>query len=191
MKYRASGMPDESLWTSFFNSEQILKQLDVGKQVNTLIDIGCGYGTFLIPAARLIKGTAIGVDIAQQMIESCKKKANEQHLKNIVLLNGDIVSPKVVDALENYKGTIDYVTLFNILHCEQPVKLLSRVSHILNRHGKVGVIHWINEDTPRGPSMDIRPTPDKINEWASQAGLSQKKYVKLPPYHFGLLFTKD
>jgi SAM-dependent methyltransferase len=190
MKYRESGMPDEQLWNTFFNPEQILKQLGIDKKINTLIDIGCGYGTFLIPASRLIGGTAIGIDIEPQMIVSCKKKVHEQHLKNIVLLCGDISSSNVVKSLEQYEETIDYVTLFNILHCEQPLNLLRHVSRLLNHHGKVGVIHWKDEETPRGPSMDIRPTPEIISEWATKVGLSHKKYVELPPYHFGLIFTK-
>jgi len=41
----------------------VLKKLGVDKQIKTLVDIGCGYGTFLIPAASLISGKVIGIDI--------------------------------------------------------------------------------------------------------------------------------
>lgn len=191
MKYRESGMPNEQLWNTFFNPRQILEQLEVNKKIDTLIDIGCGYGTFLIPAAGLIQGTAIGIDIEPQMIEACKKKVQEQYLKNIHLLCGDISSPHVVKALDQYKGTVDYITLFNILHCEEPLSLLNSVYRLLNRHGQVGVIHWKDEETPRGPSMDIRPTPEKISEWAREAGLTLQKRIELPPYHFGLVFMKN
>ncbi|MEA4826376.1 MAG: hypothetical protein VB130_07050, partial [Clostridium sp.] len=54
MKYRESGMPSEELWQSFFNPVDTLKQMGVEKNIRTLIDIGCGYGTFLIPAAKLV-----------------------------------------------------------------------------------------------------------------------------------------
>lgn len=191
MKYRESGMPDEQLWDTFFSPTHILEQLDVDKRVRTLIDIGCGYGTFLIPAASLIEGTAVGVDVEPEMIDSCKKKAEKQHLKNIDLLCGDISSPQVVKALDHYKETVNYITLFNILHCEEPLTLLNDVYRLLNTHGQVGVIHWKDEETPRGPSLDIRPTPEKICQWAKEAGLTLKKHVALPPYHFGLVFVKD
>jgi hypothetical protein len=45
-------------------------------------------------------------------------------------------------------------------------------------------------NTPRGPSMEIRPTPETIIGWATKTGLSLEKYVELPPYHFGLVFIK-
>jgi Ribosomal protein L11 methylase len=183
-------MPDEKLWATFFSPVHILEQLGVDQNVRTLIDIGCGYGTFLIPAAGLIGGTAVGIDIDPKMIAACKEKVHTQHVKNVDLLQGDVSSAQVVEALDRYKGTVDYLTLFNILHCEAPLALLRSVSRLLNLHGRVGVIHWINEETPRGPSMDIRPTPEKVAEWAKEAGLFLEKSVALPPYHFGLVFKK-
>ncbi|CAM3173845.1 class I SAM-dependent methyltransferase [Sporolactobacillus spathodeae] len=189
MKYRESGMPDEQLWTTFYSPEQILAQLDVNQNVHSLVDLGCGYGTFLLPAARLIRGMAIGIDIEPLMIERCKQKAQAQHLKNITLLCVDI-STSSTKILDDYKGTINYITLFNILHCEQPIPLLKNAYKLLNNKGKVGVIHWKQEKTPRGPSMAIRPTPETICAWAERVGLHFVKYIELPPYHFGLLFEK-
>lgn len=190
MKYRESGMPDEQLWDTFFNPAQILSLLDINGNVNTLIDIGCGYGTFLVPAANLVKGKVIGIDIENEMILTCKEKVIEYGMKNIDLLHGDISTEQTLKALEQYKGEIDYISLFNILHCEQPLSLLNAAYQILNSNGKIGVIHWKYEKTPRGPSMEIRPTPEVITGWALKAGFVLDKYVELPPYHYGLVFIK-
>lgn len=190
MKYRESGMPDEQMWDSFFNPTQILSRLDINRNVNTLIDIGCGYGTFLIPVAKLVKGKVIGIDIENEMIETCNQKVIEYGAKNIVLLHGDISKEQTLKDLEQYKGEIDYISLFNILHCEQPLDLLNAAYQILNNNGKIGVIHWKYENTPRGPSMEIRPTPETINGWALKSGFVLDKYVELPPYHYGLVFSK-
>jgi len=190
MKYRESGMPDEQMWDTFFNPTQILTQLDVNGNVNTLIDIGCGYGTFLIPAAKLVKGKVIGIDIENEMIETCKRKVIEYDMKNIDLLHGDISTKQTLKALEQYKGDIDYISLFNILHCEQPLSLLNTAYQILNNYGNIGVVHWKYEKTPRGPSMEIRPTPEIINGWALKSGFVLDKYVEFPPYHYGLVLSK-
>ena len=190
MKYRESGMPDEQMWDTFFNPTKILSQLDVNGNINTLMDVGCGYGTFLIPAAKLVKNKAIGIDIENEMIETCREKIEEQNIENISLLHGDISTEQTIKDLEKYKGEIDYICLFNILHCEKPLDLLNAAYHILNSNGKIGVIHWKYENTPRGPSMEIRPTPETINGWALKTGLVLEKYVELPPYHYGLVFIK-
>ncbi len=48
--------------------------------------------------------------------------------------------------------------LFNILHLEDPMILIKEDKQILNTGGKLGIIHWnYDPETPRGPSMDVRP----------------------------------
>lgn len=83
----------------------------------------------------------------------------------------------------------DAVLLFNVLHCDQPVQLLRHAVAALNEDGKVLVIHWQYGETPRGPSLDIRPRPEQIIEWASDAGLEPLGgVIDLPPWHYGLQF---
>jgi len=191
MKYRESGMPNEQLWNTFFDFQLIFNQMGISKEIRTLIDIGCGYGTFLIPSAKIIAGTVIGIDIENEMIEACKMKIQEQNIKNVSLICGDISTQNTIKHLEKYIGSIDYITLFNILHCEEPLTLLKNVYNIIDNKGKIGVIHWKYENTPRGPSMEIRPTYETIINWATKAGFSLERYVELPPYHYGLVFIKN
>jgi hypothetical protein len=77
-----------------------------------------------------------------------------------------------------------------LLHCEEPIKLLKYSYEILETNGKLGIIHWKYGKTPRGPSMNIRPKPENIIEWAESAGFVTNKIIDLPPYHFGIKFTK-
>jgi cyclopropane fatty-acyl-phospholipid synthase-like methyltransferase len=190
MKYRESGMPEKDMWVTFFNPSEVLTKLEVNKNTHTLLDIGSGYGTFLFPAATLVKSKVIGIDIDNKMIDICQKTIEEDNLKNIELLHGDISTEQMKNELDKYNRIIDYISLFNILHCETPMDLLSSAYSILNKDGKIGVIHWKNENTPRGPSMEIRPTPEKINNWAINAGFTLLKQIDLPPYHFGMVFIK-
>lgn len=191
MKYRESGMPSEELWDTFFTPTDVLKKLGVDKQIKTLVDVGCGYGTFLIPAASLISGKVIGIDIDEEMISICKEKMHNENIAGVDLIYGDISTEDTRNLLSDYKDTIDYITFFNILHCEEPLKLLEKAYDLLNDNGKIGVIHWNNEETPRGPSMEIRPKPETIIDWALKTGFALDKQVDLPPYHFGLVFIKN
>ena len=176
MKYRESGMPDEKVWTAFFDPIHTLRQLGVNECIHTLLDIGCGYGTFLIPASGLITGTAIGIDIDETMLQTCKQKAREQENENIRLLHGDITTAQTINDLKNQSPRIDYIAMFNILHCEHPPELLNAAYHLLSPQGKAGVIHWIHGNTPRGPSMNIRPTPEMICAWFEKAGFILEKH---------------
>jgi SAM-dependent methyltransferase len=190
MKYRESGMPSEQMWDTFFNPNEVLNKMGIDKKVRTLIDVGCGYGTFLLPIAELISTKVIGLDIDYEMIEICRNKIKDCDTSKIELVHGDISTDNTIKELEKYKGEIDYITLFNILHCEEPTNLLKNIYDILNDFGRIGITHWKYEKTPRGPSMEIRPKPEMIINWALKTGFTLENQVELPPFHYGLVFIK-
>lgn len=190
MKYRDSGMPDDTVWGDFFNPKLTLELLGLSKNIENFIDIGTGYGTFLIPASKIISGTAVGIDIDKNYLEICKKQVDKNLINNINLIEGDISKEETLLKVYNIIPNVDYISLFNILHCEEPIELLRNASKNLTCGGKISVIHWIQKETPKGPPLNIRPNPETIIEWAKEVGLKFKKQVDLPPYHFGLLFEK-
>lgn len=188
MKTRESGMPDEERWIGFFNPDEILDKLELDETCLAAADMGCGYGTFTIPAARRVAGVVYGFDIEEEMVAVCQAKAKEAGLSNVQVILRDFVD----------KGTgladqsLDYVMLFNILHAENPVGLLQETFRVLKPGGKAGVIHWnYDPTTPRGPSMAIRPRPEQIREWLDAAGFEVRlPFVDLPPYHYGMIGQK-
>jgi len=188
MKIRESGMPEETYWESFFDTQYIFSQLHFDNTINDAVEFGSGYGTFTIPAAKIIKGDVYAFDIDTDMVERLGKRISEQNLFNIKVFQQDFVKEgtKLKDC------SIDYAMLFNILHAEKPVALLDEAYRILKPGGKVGVIHWIHPTiTPRGPSLDIRPVPLQCVDWLREAKFEiLKKDVPLPPYHYGLIGMK-
>jgi SAM-dependent methyltransferase len=190
MKLRESGMPAENIWGSFFNPEDYLRSMAIDNKIKNFLDIGCGYGTFLLPAAKVISGRAIGIDIDNQLVSDLKEKAINQGITNIELMCDDISNQNSSEIMVKYLTKIDFIAMFNILHCEQPVQLLKSVVRLLSPNGRVGVTHWKYEHTPRGPSMEIRPKPEQIIKWASEAGLELIQELDLPPYHYGLVFKR-
>jgi SAM-dependent methyltransferase len=79
--------------------------------------------------------------------------------------------------------------LFNILHCEEPVRLLAEAARVVRPGGAVLVIHWRHDPpTPRGPNLEIRPRPEQVMGWARETGLleAEGQAIDLPPWHYGL-----
>ena len=60
MKVRESSMPEQSVWESYFDPDLILTQLRLTSSCDSVVEIGCGYGTFTIPVARRVAGTIYG-----------------------------------------------------------------------------------------------------------------------------------
>lgn len=187
MKFRESGMPEEGYWDTFFNPMTVLVDLGLEKNIGVVIDVGCGYGTFTMPTAQYIRGKVIGIDIDEEMISTCEKKAKRLGIANATFTTRDVFS----EGFGVSPGSADIILLFNILHCEEPVKLLNKSFESLRKGGKVLVIHWIyDENTPRGPSIDIRPKPSDIIKLGEQVNFSLIKEVDIKPYHYGLVFMK-
>ncbi|ORJ60600.1 class I SAM-dependent methyltransferase [Geothermobacter hydrogeniphilus] len=189
MKTRESGMPDEEIWTGFFNPEKILEKLGLSSTAGSVVEFGCGYGTFSIPAAQMISGRVYAIDIDAEMVTVTAQKAQQTNLDNLQTLLRDFIKEGTGLA----DSSIDYVMLFNILHAEQPELLLNEALRILAPHGRLAIIHWnYDPTTPRGPSMEIRPRPEQCQVWAEAAGfqLLPPGLVDLPPYHYGLLFER-
>ena len=187
MKIRDSGMPNEGMWSAFFDPYFIFQRLELPSE-GIIVDLGCGYGTFAIPAAQTTSGIVYAIDIEEDMITACKKKAESLGLTNIIVDQRDFLAEGT--GLED--GSVDYVMLFNILHAKHPVRLLQKIHRMLKSGGKTAIIHW-NYDpaTPRGPDMSMRPRPQKCVSWLQKAGFDvQQPIIDLPPYHYGILALK-
>tara|TARA_B100000609_G_C17047262_1_gene347037 strand:+ start:232 stop:717 length:486 start_codon:yes stop_codon:yes gene_type:complete len=161
MKVRDSGMPDEGTWREFFDAEAIFRTLGLYADADCVVDFGCGYGTFSIPAARLIQGSVIALDIEPEMIKLTREKTASEGLANLEALQCDFLA----EGTGLPDASVDVAMLFNILHTEHIGRLLQETWRILKPSGVVAITHW-NYDvtTPRGPSMEIRPRPDQCRQ---------------------------
>jgi hypothetical protein len=70
---------------------------------------------------------------------------------------------------------------------------MQEARRVLRPGGVAAAIHWIwDVRTPRGPPLDIRPTPEQCRSWGEQAGLRWVRDERLPgsPWHCGMVFEK-
>jgi SAM-dependent methyltransferase len=188
MKLRESGMPEEKYWESLFNVPLILDGLQIDARLKDVVELGCGYGTFTIPVARRVSGTLTTFDIDETMVGRTRGRAAEGGVRNVVGAVRDVFA----EGFGCAAGSQDACLVFNILHCEEPARVLAEAARILRPHGFVYVIHWrYDAGTPRGPSMDIRPRPEQCQTWLRQGGFELAvPLVDLPPYHYGLVGRK-
>lgn len=184
MRLRDSGMPDEAYWESLFDVPLVLARLGIDQSLGDVVELGCGYGTFSIPIAQAIGGTLHTYDIEAAMVARTLERAAE-------LPEGKIVC-QVRDVMDHGFGIagVDVALLFNILHCDEPVRLFHHAAKAVRPGGHVLVIHWRYGATPRGPSLEIRPRPEQIVAWAGDTGRLEVESdaIDLPPWHYGLRF---
>jgi SAM-dependent methyltransferase len=187
-KGRESGMPEFDVWQGFFDAAHILDRLSCDRPGN-VVEFGCGYGLFTVEAARRSTGTVYALDIDPDMLAATTALAKKLGMENVHTAERDFVA----------KGTglaslsCDYAMIFNLLHIEAPGELLREAFRVLVPGGKLGIIHWnVDPHTPRGPSMNIRPTPDCCRLWGEEAGF---RFVRIDlgiaKWHWGLLMQRS
>jgi SAM-dependent methyltransferase len=189
MKLRESGMPEECDWETLFDIELILDRLEIDGRLRDVVELGCGYGTFTLPVARRISGVIGTLDIELAMVERTRQRAEAAGLKNVRCQLRDVMK----DGFGCDAASQHACLLFNILHCEDPVRLLTVAARAVRPGGWVLVIHWrYDPGTPRGPAMEIRPRPEQIMSWAAPDGGLEVagEILDLPPWHYGIRLVR-
>ncbi len=170
-------MPEQAYWESLVDVALTVARFEF-LQYRDVAEMGCGYGTFTEAVAREIAGTLFAYDVDPEMVELTRQRTRN--------LNVSAIERDILD--EGFEVQVDAVMLFNILHCEEPQKLLllaaAAAPHIL-------VTHWIEGSTPRGPSADIRPSRRAIALWAADCFLEVERIFPLPPWHFGMILKRS
>lgn len=133
MKFRESSMPDEAYWESLFDIDTILKRLGINGSLNDIVELGCGYGSFTIPVARCISGAMTTIDIDPDMVNRTARRGKEEGLSNVIVRHADIFSDGFCVSPESQ----DACLLFNILHGEEPMRLLCAAAQIVRPSGLV------------------------------------------------------
>jgi ubiquinone/menaquinone biosynthesis C-methylase UbiE len=128
------------------------------------------------------------MDIQPEMIAATLTATGKAGVANVQPMQRDFV----IDGTGLPSHSCDYAMVFNLLHIDDPVALLSEAFRVLMPAGTLGIIHWnVDPATPRGPSMEIRPTPQQCRHWAEEAGF---RFVRREPgiatWHWGLLMQR-
>jgi SAM-dependent methyltransferase len=182
-------MPAAEQWESYFDPSGILESLGCRHLSGDVVEFGCGYGTFTIPAGQRVLGTVYALDIDPLMVASTAARISQAGLKNVIVEQRDFVAM----GCGREPQSVSFALLFNILHVEDPVDLLKEARRVLRPAGLVGVIHWKHDVcTPRGPPFNIRPRPGQCRAWAEQAGLRWVRDQVLPgsPWHWGMVLDR-
>ncbi|OGS33495.1 MAG: hypothetical protein A2293_09945 [Elusimicrobia bacterium RIFOXYB2_FULL_49_7] len=189
MKGRESGMPELDYWQTFFDAQSILRSLVRLDKPSKILEFGSGYGTFTLPLVHA-GHSVIGLDIEEDLVSNLQLKADTEGFKNLKVQVRDFIA----DGTGEEDGSIDHVLLYNILHIEEPIVILKETLRILKNGGSASIIHWRKDiPTPRGPSLEIRPSAEQCKYWALKAGFNKTEDILLgnsAPYHYGIILYK-
>jgi len=125
-----------SFWDYFGRRTIELASLSSGARV---LDVCCGAGASALPAAEAVgrTGSVIGVDLANQLLESARMKAAQRHLRNIEFEVGDMLSMRFPVA------SFDAVVcVFGIFFVPDMTRAVSELWSRIRPGGKLAVTTW-------------------------------------------------
>ena len=180
-----SFLDDEKERRKWQNPEAIL--VDIGVKAGfTFVDVGCGYGFFTLPAARLVgnEGRVYGLDVDGHAIDRLKEKASKEGLKNLTLKVGMAEEKVFCDSCA------DIVFFGIVLHdFSDPVKVLANANRMLKPTGRLIDLDWKGESMHLGPPLRIRFSEEKASNLIMTAGFKIDEIKKEGLYHYMIVAT--
>jgi ubiquinone/menaquinone biosynthesis C-methylase UbiE len=128
--------PANTFWERYGRRTVERLQLAEGARV---LDVCCGSGASAIPAAEAVgpRGSAIGVDLAENLLELARAKAKQRGLTNIQFETGDMTN------LRFETGSFDVVVcVFGIFFVPDMEAALRELIRMLRSGGRLAVTTW-------------------------------------------------
>ncbi len=144
----------------------------------TCVDLGCGTGTFSLPAVAIVgeTGTVYAVDDSAEMLDHLRAKGPPSNLK---LVHSDAARTGLADEIA------DICILAFILHeVKEASRLVAEALRLLRPGGKIVAIEWRSELDSPGPPRTIRLSRARIEELLDEAGFSAFEYADWSANHY-------
>lgn len=174
--------------SKFLNPNEIMAQTGL-MQGQTVADLGCGSGFYVLPAAQMVgsSGTVYAVDVVESKLAATISITNQFNQKNIRVVQADLAKP----FLEIPEHSCDLVIGGNIFHeISSKEGLIRNIYRIMKSPGRLLVVEWARISTPFGPPVDKRIDQQKLEILLMQSGLRKLKDLDADPYHYAVLFEK-
>lgn len=162
------------------NPLETLKILNL-KDGNSFCDIGAGTGIFTFSASKLTTSNIYAVDISTAMLEILNMKKGEQNADNVIIKNHvqDVPSSSCDIALVS--------TVFHEL--KDMDGMADEIKRILNINGILGIIEFHKRQTPIGPPVQSRLSPEQIDDLLQKHDFNKINYFELGQNFYISIFT--
>ena len=123
------------------NIIRILQRIGI-RRGQTVLDFGCGCGTYTIPVARIVgrKGKVYALDKDKDALGDLMQKADSAHLKNM-----EIITSSGGPRIELPEESVDVSLLFDVLHhyyfpqMDDRRRLMDEIYRITKTNGFISV----------------------------------------------------
>jgi ubiquinone/menaquinone biosynthesis C-methylase UbiE len=172
--------PERDAWQK---PEEILDALHLDRAAR-VADVGAGTGYFSVRIAKRIPdGQLYAADVESDMVNYLGERAKREHLTNLtpVQSSADYANlPEPVDVI---------LVVDTYHHIGYRPQYFAKLKSSLRPKGRLAIVDF-KADTPDGPPVEHRISPEKVTEELNAAGYSLVERHDFLPRQYFLVFQK-
>lgn len=158
----------EKIFSPFFEKRihRVIQSLNIQPGAKVL-EVGIGTGISM--AAYPPQCEVTGVDLAADMLERARQKAEDNNWRHFRLLEMDALNLKFPD------NTFDYVTSFHVISVvPDPVRMMHEIHRVCKPHGTIAIVNHFRTTKPvLGPIIGALTPVTRHLGWDASLQLSQ------------------
>jgi SAM-dependent methyltransferase len=167
-----------------FDDETVLECLKI-QPGQTIVDAGCGNG-YMAKKFSILAGNTGKVYALDPDREAIDRLKRETENTNIEALVDDITT--TTEIRERSVDLVYLSTVFHIFSDAQIAGFEREVRRILKPEGRLAVLNIKKENTPFGPPLHMRCSPEEVRQKLS---LAPAEYVEIGEYFYMQIFLKQ
>ncbi len=150
------------------------------KEGDCFIDMGCGNGDYSLHAAKFIgkTGKVYALDRIEEAIKKLKNDSGAQETGGIIPLHSDITEKLPLDDACGNVALIATV-LHHFCDMEKGAVMMEEAYRVLKPDGRLFIIECKKEETPHGPPLAIRISPEETEEFVTRFGFRKTGFTDL------------
>jgi SAM-dependent methyltransferase len=170
--------PDRDAWQK---PEQVLDELSLERTAR-VADLGAGTGYFSVRIAKRVpEGKVFAIDIEPDMIRYLRERARRENLHALVPVLASAETP-------NLPEPVDVVLVVDTYHhIDHRIAYFATLRASLRPGGRLAIVDF-KADSPNGPPLDHRISPEKATAELDAAGYSLVATHLFLPRQYFLVF---
>jgi cyclopropane fatty-acyl-phospholipid synthase-like methyltransferase len=172
--------PERDAWQK---PDEILDALHLAP-ASIVADIGAGTGYFSVRIAKRIPdGKIFAADVEPNMVRYLGERAKREHLSNLIPVQA------AADAA-NLPEPVDIVLIVDTYHhIGNRTEYFAKLKSSVRSGGRLAIVDF-KSDSPSGPPLQYRISPERVRDELDAAGYSLVESLQFLPRQYYLILQK-